>query len=98
MKASARRKRALDLLVSVPLALFAVPIVAAAAVAIRLRMGRGVLFKQLRAGLAGTPITIWKLRTMSDERDAEGALLPDALRMTRLGRALRATSIDELPQ
>jgi lipopolysaccharide/colanic/teichoic acid biosynthesis glycosyltransferase len=74
------------------------PLLAGVWMAIRVRMGRPVLFRQLRAGRGGRPFLLYKFRTMLDARDRAGALLPDAQRLTRLGRFLRATSLDELPQ
>lgn len=69
-----------------------------AAVLVRVRLGTPVLFRQIRAGEGGKPFTIVKLRTMRDVRGPNGALLPDSERLTRLGRFLRSTSVDELPQ
>ncbi len=74
------------------------PVIATAALAVRVTMGGPVFFRQLRPGLHGVPFRILKMRTMTDERDDAGELLPDAERLTRLGRFLRASSIDELPQ
>ena len=74
------------------------PLLGAAAVAVRVRMGGPVFFSQERPGLDGRPFRIFKMRTMTNERDAEGRLLPDEQRLTPLGKALRASSIDELPQ
>lgn len=68
------------------------------ALAVRRSLGSPVLFRQTRAGLNGKPIKILKFRTMSDDRDGEGRLLPDAERITRLGRWMRKHSLDELPQ
>ena len=65
---------------------------------IRLRLGAPILFRQTRPGLHGKPFTIYKFRTMTDARDASGNLLPDAERMTKLGRFMRSTSLDELPE
>lgn len=65
---------------------------------IRLKLGSPVLFRQLRPGLHGQPFTMVKFRTMTDERGPDGALLPDAQRLTAFGRFLRATSLDELPE
>jgi lipopolysaccharide/colanic/teichoic acid biosynthesis glycosyltransferase len=65
---------------------------------IRGKLGSPVLFKQVRPGLYGRPFTMVKFRTMTDERGGDGALLPDAQRMTPLGRFLRASSLDELPE
>jgi sugar transferase EpsL len=91
-------KRALDIVVSgTALALLA-PVLAVAAGAIRLRLGAPVLFGQVRPGYRGRPFTIYKLRTMVDRRDADGKPLPDRVRMTPLGRLLRDTSIDEIPE
>jgi lipopolysaccharide/colanic/teichoic acid biosynthesis glycosyltransferase len=85
-------KRAFDVAVSaVALLVFALPM-AALAVAIRLTMGSPVLFRQVRPGLGGEPFTILKFRTMRDGDE------PDAERITRLGRFLRETSLDELPE
>ncbi|HTQ55065.1 MAG TPA: sugar transferase [Bryobacteraceae bacterium] len=74
------------------------PVWAAAALAIRLTMGRPVLFRQPRCGLNGRVFELYKFRTMSDARNAAGELLPDEQRLTRWGRRLRRLSIDELPQ
>ncbi len=91
-------KRGLDLLgAGVGLAVVAIPM-AAIAVAVRLTMGSPVLFRQRRAGWQGRPFALYKFRTMTDRRDAEGRLLPDADRLTGLGRFLRRRSLDELPE
>jgi sugar transferase EpsL len=91
-------KRLLDLLVaSFGLALTA-PLLVALAIFIRWRMGRPVLFRHQRPGLHGAPFTLLKFRTMTDERDEIGKLLPDADRLPPLGRFLRSTSLDELPE
>jgi lipopolysaccharide/colanic/teichoic acid biosynthesis glycosyltransferase/glycosyltransferase involved in cell wall biosynthesis len=74
------------------------PLWLAAAVLIRARLGSPVFFRQTRIGLHDVPFRIWKFRTMTDQTDTAGTLLPDALRLTRLGRLLRAASLDELPQ
>jgi sugar transferase EpsL len=68
------------------------------AVLVRLKIGSPVLFRQVRPGLLGQPFTIIKFRTMTDERDKDGNLLPDGKRLTSLGRFLRKTSMDELPE
>jgi lipopolysaccharide/colanic/teichoic acid biosynthesis glycosyltransferase len=74
------------------------PIMAAAAAAIRLTMGPPVLFRQRRTGEGGRLFTVIKLRTMHEARDGSGRLLPDAARLSPLGRWLRRLSVDELPQ
>ena len=74
------------------------PLLAAVSIAIRIRLGRPVLFRQARAGRGGRVFLLHKFRTMVEARDGAGALLPDSERLTRLGRFLRETSLDELPQ
>lgn len=74
------------------------PLLAALSIAVALMLGRPVLFRQLRPGWHAMPFTLYKLRTMTDRRDASGKLLPDEARMTRFGRWLRSTSLDELPE
>ena len=95
---ASRIKRAIDLAAAVVGLCAAAPVLAAASVAIRATMGSPVLFRQKRPGLHGRPFEVFKFRTMSAARDASGQLLDDDIRLTSLGRALRATSIDELPQ
>ncbi len=68
------------------------------AISIWVRMGTPVIFKQMRPGLNGKPFCMYKFRTMTNEKDEQGNLLPDELRLTRLGRFLRSTSLDELPE
>jgi sugar transferase EpsL len=74
------------------------PLLALVAAAIRLTLGPPVIFRQQRPGLHGRPFTLYKFRTMTDAGDADGRPLPDRLRLTRLGRILRRTSLDELPE
>ena len=74
------------------------PAMIALALAIRLQTGRPALFRQVRIGFNEALFTFIKFRTMTDDRDRFGNLLPDNLRLTRLGRFLRATSLDEFPQ
>lgn len=74
------------------------PLAAGVALLVRLRQGRPVLFSQQRAGLDGKPFRLWKFRTMTDACDEKGRLRPDSERLTRLGRWLRSTSLDELPE
>lgn len=93
-----RIKRLLDVSFAASLALFTLPVWLIVALAIRLSMGRPVLFKQMRPGYLGRPFYVVKFRTMSMERDSDGQLLPTHQRLTLLGRTLRRYSIDELPQ
>lgn len=74
------------------------PVIIVVAAIIYLRMGRPVVFAQRRPGLQGQPFLMYKFRTMTDQRDAQGALLPDVDRLTSLGRWLRGSSVDELPE
>lgn len=91
-------KRAIDVLgAALGLAVTA-PLMGAAAAAIRLSTGGPALFCQRRPGLRGAPFMLYKFRTMSEARGADGELLPDAQRLTRVGRFIRSTSLDELPQ
>ena len=78
--------------------MLAAPVLAAAALAIKLQDGGPVFFRQERIGRDGTPFTILKLRTMTDARDDQGRLLPDAVRLRPFGAWLRSTSLDELPE
>lgn len=91
-------KRSLDLVAGAALWLVAAPAMLAIALAVRLCLGKPVFFKQVRPGLGGDPFVMYKFRTMADKRDQRGALLPDADRLTPLGRWLRRTSLDELPE
>ena len=91
-------KRVLDLLLVILTAPVSLPAACALALLIRLKLGSPVLFTHVRPGRHGRPFTMIKFRTMSDARDARGELLPDADRLSRFGRALRATSLDELPE
>jgi sugar transferase EpsL len=91
-------KRLLDLALTIPALILLAPVMGVVALAVWLTMGRPVLFRQVRPGLHAVPFTMLKFRTMTDARDAGGNLLPDAKRLTRLGRFLRRTSLDELPE
>ena len=91
-------KRAFDVAVSLAGLVAASPLVAFAALLVLLTMGRPALFRQARPGLHGRLFTLYKFRTMSDIVDAAGEPLPDAERLTPVGRFLRRTSLDELPQ
>ncbi len=72
------------------------PILLLTALLVRIKLGSPVIFKQERAGWNGRPFRLWKFRSMTDERDAEGNLLPDEIRLTDFGKKLRSTSLDEL--
>lgn len=91
-------KRAVDLLIAVPALLLLSPVIALTALAVRWRMGPGVLFCQERPGLNGQPFFVYKFRTMLNTRDSANELLPDADRLPPFGVFLRASSLDELPQ
>lgn len=90
-------KRALDVLLAGVVLLLTAPVIAVLAAAVRVTMGRPVLFRQLRAGLRGEPFTILKFRTMRDAPPA-GSAPSDDERLTPLGSFMRRTSLDELPQ
>lgn len=91
-------KRLFDILVTVTLAPFWVPVATIVAIGVRVALGSPVLFRQLRPGLGGRPFRMVKFRTMANATDANGNPLPDAQRLTRFGRILRASSLDELPE
>jgi len=91
-------KRAFDVSVSLLALLLFSPLLLLVALLVRVRLGRPVLFRQLRPGLHGVPFVNLKFRTMTEARAADGSLLPDAQRLTRFGRFLRSTSLDELPE
>ena len=91
-------KRVFDFVAALlALLLLALPLLALAWL-IRRKLGSPVLFRQVRPGQSGKPFTMVKFRTMKDERGPDGALLPDAQRLTPFGRFLRASSLDELPE
>lgn len=91
-------KRALDVMGSAAGLLLLSPLLAGIAVAVRASLGSPVLFRQVRPGLGGKPFTILKFRTMRPLRPGEPAYFSDAERLTPLGRFLRSTSLDELPE
>ena len=88
----------LQRLLALFLLLFLSPLLLAIALVVRLRLGGPVLFRQQRPGLNGRPFQLIKFRTMSQQRDAFGALLPDSQRLTPIGQWLRNSSLDELPE
>ncbi len=91
-------QRARDLLLVVVGAPLVVPLLLVLSVLVRVTLGGPVFFRQRRPGLHGHPFELVKFRTMSDHRGAEGILLPDVQRLGRVGRLLRASSLDELPE
>jgi sugar transferase EpsL len=91
-------KRAFDLLVAGFAAILLSPALLLVAIVVRLFLGSPILFRQSRPGWNGKLFTCLKFRTMTEARDAEGRLLPDAERLTPLGKLLRRSSIDELPE
>jgi lipopolysaccharide/colanic/teichoic acid biosynthesis glycosyltransferase len=91
-------KRLVDIVGATAGLLILSPIILICAIAVAQSMGRPVLFRQQRPGLGGRPFGMVKFRTMSDARGADGHLLSDGDRLTRVGRFLRTTSLDELPE
>ena len=91
-------KRSFDLFLALMGLVLLSPLLALLAVVVWISVGRPVLFRQERPGLRGEPFTILKFRTMTNEQGRDGDLLPEAERLTRVGRFLRATSLDELPE
>lgn len=91
-------KRTFDILAGSLCLMIAMPVAVPVAAAIWISMGRPILFRQPRPGLGGRIFVMNKFRTMSENRDADGALLADGNRLTPLGRFLRKTSLDEIPQ
>jgi sugar transferase EpsL len=91
-------KRIFDVMIAGSALILLAPIIALVAVMIYLRMGRPVLFRQMRPGYKGVPFVFLKFRTMADMYDGSGALLSDEVRLTNYGKMLRRLSLDELPQ
>lgn len=91
-------KRPLDVICASAVLLVLSPVMAVTAVLVRMKLGSPVIFTQERPGLHGKIFKLYKFRTMTDERDANGALLPDEERLTTFGKKLRSTSLDELPE
>jgi lipopolysaccharide/colanic/teichoic acid biosynthesis glycosyltransferase len=95
---AAAGKRLLDLLLAGGAIVLFLPFWLLLALMVRIQMGSPVLFRQERPGKDGRPFTLFKFRSMTQARGADGALLPDDQRLTRFGRLLRASSFDELPE
>lgn len=93
-----RGKRLVDVLLVLLAAPIWVPLLAVVALIVRLKLGSPVFFLQERPGRNEQPFVLVKFRTMTDARDSSGSLRPDAERLTSFGHALRATSLDELPE
>lgn len=91
-------KRCLDFILSLCGIIVLSPVLIILAVLVRLKLGSPVLFKQERPGKGEKIFTLCKFRTMTDARDEKGELLPDEVRLTKFGKLLRATSLDELPE
>lgn len=91
-------KRVFDLVVAACLLALLWPVLLLLAVAVRIYLGSPVLFSQVRPGMGGRPFVMYKFRTMRDTAGPNGKLLPDADRLTKFGRILRTTSLDELPE
>ena len=91
-------KRILDIVLSLSAIIILSPILLILCILVRIKLGSPVLFKQERPGRKGEIFTLCKFRTMTDKRDEKGELLPDEVRLTKFGKLLRSTSLDELPE
>lgn len=91
-------KRPMDFVLSLISIIFLSPILLVVAILVRIKLGSPIIFKQKRPGLNEKIFTMYKFRTMTDERDEDGELLPDRVRLTKFGSMLRSTSLDELPE
>lgn len=91
-------KRLFDLALTLPGVVFISPLLILLAVLVRLKLGRPVLFTQIRPGYREKPFSMIKFRSMSNRREASGSLLPDGQRLTGFGRFMRSYSLDELPE
>lgn len=91
-------KRPMDFILSLIAIIILSPVMLVVAFLVRLKLGRPVIFKQKRPGLNEKIFTLYKFRTMTDERYKNGELLPDSVRLTNFGKFLRSTSLDELPE
>lgn len=91
-------KRPMDFILSLLAIIMLSPVFIITGVLVRTKLGSPILFKQKRPGLDGKIFTMYKFRTMTDQKDENGELLPDHIRLTKFGKMLRATSLDELPE
>ena len=91
-------KRALDLILSLMALIILMPLMSIIYILVRIKLGKPAIFKQKRPGLNEKVFILYKFRTMTDKRDNEGNLLPDSERLTKFGKILRSTSLDELPE
>jgi len=91
-------KRPMDFILSLMAIIVLSPVLIIVGFLVRFKLGSPVLFKQKRPGLNEKIFTMYKFRTMTDEKDENGELLPDSVRLTKFGRMLRSTSLDELPE
>lgn len=91
-------KRCIDLILSMIAIVLLSPVLIIVSILVAVKLGRPVIFKQKRPGLNEKIFTMYKFRSMTDEHDEKGELLPDSVRLTSFGKKLRATSLDELPE
>lgn len=91
-------KRPMDIILSLCALIVLSPVLLILALLVRIKLGSPVIFKQKRPGLHEKIFTLYKFRSMTDKRDENGELLPDKVRLTRFGKLLRSTSLDELPE
>ncbi|MHB8126279.1 MAG: sugar transferase [Desulfitobacteriaceae bacterium] len=91
-------KRVIDIICSLLLSIVLSPVLIITAILVRTKLGSPIIFKQKRPGLNEKIFTLYKFRTMTNERDKNGNLMPDEVRLTSFGKILRSTSLDELPE
>ena len=91
-------KRPMDFILSLLAIIVLSPILIIVTILVRIKLGSPIIFKQKRPGLNEKIFTMYKFRTMTDEKNENGELLPDSVRLTKFGRMLRSTSLDELPE
>jgi lipopolysaccharide/colanic/teichoic acid biosynthesis glycosyltransferase len=91
-------KRLFDIICSFLALIVLFPVLLVTAILVRIKLGSPVIFRQRRPGLHEKIFTLYKFRTMTDQKDEQGNLLPDEIRLTKFGKMLRSTSLDELPE